>query len=83
MRYFRIVDHLRGRAMPIHKFKSAALRFEQLAEQATTPCVRAHLLRLARHYEALIVLPAPANDGPAATASRHGEGDGARGSSRR
>jgi hypothetical protein len=83
MRYFGVVDHFRGRTMPIHKFKSAALRYEQLAEQATTPSVRAHLLRLARHYEALIPLPAPANDEPAATASRRGEGDGARGRSRR
>jgi hypothetical protein len=80
MRYFPVIDHLRERTMPTQKFKSAAIRFEHLAEQATTPCVRAHLLRLARHYEALLLLPAREDDVPAAaTAPRRGEGDGVRG----
>jgi hypothetical protein len=66
--------------MPTRKFKNAALRYTRLAEQATTVSVRTHLLRLAQHYEALIVLPETACAASTRSPSPRGERDGERGS---
>jgi hypothetical protein len=64
---------------PMHEFKRAALRFQRLAEEATTASVRAHLFRLARHYEALIALPDSVHERPGVLPARRGDADGTRG----
>ena len=42
--------------MSLYKSRNAAVRYKRLAEHATTPSVRRHLLRLAHHHEVLEAL---------------------------
>jgi hypothetical protein len=39
--------------MSARKFRNEASRYARLAQQATTPTVQAHLLRLARDYQSI------------------------------